>query len=97
MNFDPQQVKNFTEDYMRASGKRMASARAATALTQAQLAEMSGVTQQMISYAEAGIRLPSFVVQMKLCAALRINHADIWPSPDRGLFHRRAVIAEVAA
>lgn len=55
-------------------------ARLAKKLTQDELAELSGVTQAAISSIERGdVQSPSWDTVAKLCAALRMKPADVFP------------------
>lgn len=93
MNFDDQRVRTFVSDYSKASGQRLQAMRKVRRLSQAQIAEIAGVTQQLVSYAETGLRIPTLAVRMKLVSALCCEHDDIWPAPDRHQFSRQAVAA----
>jgi transcriptional regulator with XRE-family HTH domain len=93
MQFDDERVRQYLGDHRKACGERLAHWRQTRRLTQEQLAEIAGVTQQMISFAELGLRVPRLDARMKICAALAAEHDDIWPAPDRVTFARRTVAA----
>lgn len=48
--------------------------------TQAQLAELAGVSQAQISETEHGTA-PSDAVKMRLCEALQVDMVDVWAWP----------------
>lgn len=91
MRFDDDEVASYLKDHGRACGKRLQDLRKIRRLTQSQLAEIAGVTQPMISMAEVGLRTPHLSGRMKICAALSVEHDDVWPSPDRIHFASRTV------
>ena len=66
------------EQAMRARiGARLREIRAARDLSQAAVAEGSGVAQQTISQAEAGLTVPSLAVMVKLCLFYRVRMAAL--------------------
>lgn len=57
---------------------RLAEIRQKTGLTQKELANKSGVSLNMISYIERGVRVPRIEIAKKLCKALGVTLNDIW-------------------
>lgn len=65
-----------------AFGKRLARARAASNMTQRELADAVGITWSQISRYEAGKASPRLAVLMKLAEALGVSLDDLSASPD---------------
>ncbi|WP_449243150.1 helix-turn-helix domain-containing protein [Desulfovibrio sp.] len=59
-------------------GQRVRALREERAMTQAQLAERIGVTEQYVGMIERGLSSPSFGVIHKLCLALGVKPADLF-------------------
>jgi transcriptional regulator with XRE-family HTH domain len=93
MQFDDAQVRSYMKDYRQACGRRLQDWRKIRNLQQRDLAEAGDVTQQMISFAELGMRTPKLEARMKICAALSVEHDDIWPAPNRIHFAQKTVAA----
>ena len=64
-------------DMRRLVGQNFARLRRAKGLTQEQVAERSGFTQQYISGLENGQRNPTIVTLFELASALGISHVDL--------------------
>lgn len=62
----------------RIAGRRLAAARQAAGLTQAQLAEQAGVSYQEISHYEHGRRKPPIDRAIRIARALDCDVSDIW-------------------
>jgi transcriptional regulator with XRE-family HTH domain len=62
-------------------GRNVARARAEKGLTQEQLAELSGFSQQYISGLERGQRNPTIVSIYELAQALGVNHVALVMPP----------------
>ena len=60
--------------------KRLKQERERLGLSQMALAYESGVSQNMITYIETGKRTPTLNTILKLCAAMRINPAVLFPA-----------------
>lgn len=64
-------------DMRRIVGTNVRKARLAAGLTQEQLAERSGFSQQYLSGLEQGRRNPTIVSIYELAAALNVSHVDL--------------------
>jgi len=69
-------------DMRRLVGRNVRKAREAAGLTQEQLAERSGFTQQYLSGLETGKRNPTIVSVYELAKALGVSHIDL-VTPDQ--------------
>lgn len=58
-------------------GRNLVRLRRERGLTQEQLAELSGVSQQYISGLERGNRNPSVVTLFEIAQALGVNHVEL--------------------
>ena len=58
-------------------GRRIAKARKDAKLTQAELAEMIGISEKYLSRVECGKQLPSIVIVMKICEVLYISADEL--------------------
>lgn len=58
-------------------GKRIASARKAAHMTQAELAEKIGISEKYQSRIECGKQLPSILIVAKTCEALNISADEL--------------------
>ncbi|MGX1101302.1 helix-turn-helix domain-containing protein [Amorphus sp. MBR-141] len=70
-------------DMRRLVGRNLQRERQKQQLTQEQLAEISGFSQQYISGLEKGRRNPTIVTLFELATALGVSHMDL-VRPDRG-------------
>ena len=70
-------------DMRRLVGRNVARLRQQKRLTQEQLADLSGFSQQYISGLERGERNPTVVTLYELARALGVNHVDL-VKPDDG-------------
>ena len=59
---------------------RLREERKSKKLSQLELSYISGVSQNMITYIETGKRVPSLSAILKLCDALKIEPASIFPT-----------------
>jgi transcriptional regulator with XRE-family HTH domain len=75
-------IDAFLQAHRLACGRRLQLARMADGKRQSDLALAAGVTQQLISYAEAGHRDVRLEARMRICGALGVKHDDIWPAPN---------------
>jgi transcriptional regulator with XRE-family HTH domain len=64
-------------DMRKLVGRNVRRIRQAKGLTQEQLAEVSGFSQQYISGLEQGRRNPTVVTVYELAAALEVNYLDL--------------------
>jgi transcriptional regulator with XRE-family HTH domain len=65
--------------------QRLRRARHAAGLTQVELANQAGCTQQTVSYLETGkIRTPSWRVVQSLAAALNVDPREVFPTEEHG-------------
>jgi len=64
-------------DMRRLVGRNVRRAREASGLTQEELAERSGFTQQYLSGLETGKRNPTIVSLYELAQALGVSHMDL--------------------
>jgi len=64
-------------DMRKLVGRNAARLRAAAGLTQEQLAERSGFSQQYISRLEQGRRNPTVVTLYELATALGVSHVEL--------------------
>ena len=64
-------------DMRKLVGRNAARLRKQRGLTQEQLAEISGLSQQYISGLEQGRRNPTIVTVYELAQALRVSHLDL--------------------
>lgn len=64
-------------DMRKLVGRNAARLRAAAGLTQEQLAERSGFSQQYISKLEQGRRNPTVVTLYELATALGVSHVEL--------------------
>ncbi len=62
-------------------GTRLREARTAAGLTQAQLAEMIGVSRKTINTVENGVFVPSTTLALKLARALKTTVEDLFFLP----------------
>lgn len=62
-------------------GERIARQREALHYTQAQLAELVGLTERQIRRYEQGGKIPPDVVKLRLAGALRKKVVDLFPFP----------------
>lgn len=70
-------------DMRKLVGRNIGRIRREKGLTQEQLAEISGFSQQYISGLEQGRRNPTVVTLYELATALGVGHLDLLsPSPD---------------
>jgi transcriptional regulator with XRE-family HTH domain len=70
-------------DMRKLVGRNVGRIRREKGLTQEQLAEVSGFSQQYISGLEQGRRNPTVVTLYELATALGVSHMDLLrPSPD---------------
>ncbi|WP_229729242.1 helix-turn-helix domain-containing protein [Agaricicola taiwanensis] len=63
-------------------GDNFARIRQARGLTQEQVAELSGYSQQYISDLERGKRNPTVITLFELAAVLSVSHVDLVKEPD---------------
>ena len=63
-------------------GPLIATRRAEVGLSQAALAERSGVSQQTISKIERGLMVPLDPLKQRLAAALEAHPGDLFPWPE---------------
>lgn len=92
---NPELLDDYMKRYRQAAGRELQKLRLQRGWKQQRLAQLSGVAQGTISYAEAGIRIPKLEYRMMICGALGVEHDDIWPAPQRAEF-ARSVQAMVA-
>lgn len=59
-------------------GVRLKDARSAASLTQAELAELVGVSRKTINTVENGVFIPSTLLALKLAAALKCRVEDLF-------------------
>ncbi|TWG95970.1 putative transcriptional regulator with C-terminal CBS domains [Mesorhizobium sp. J18] len=64
-------------DMRKLVGRNARKIREKAGLTQEQLAEISGFSQQYISGLEKGRRNPTIVTLYELASALRVNHVEL--------------------
>lgn len=74
-------------DMRRLVGRNFQRIRMARGLTQEQVAELSGFSQQYLSDLERGLRNPTVVTVHELATALGVTHLDLLA--DDGLGERR--------
>ncbi|RTL77539.1 MAG: XRE family transcriptional regulator [Bradyrhizobiaceae bacterium] len=65
-------------------GENVKKVRLAKGLTQEELAELSGFSQQYISGLESGRRNPTVITLYELAVALRVNYLDLLQPQSRG-------------
>lgn len=66
-------------------------------LSQLDLSNLSGVSQNMITYIETGKRTPSLRTFLKLCKALKINPAVLFKDEDDEKERLKAEIIELVS
>jgi transcriptional regulator with XRE-family HTH domain len=88
-------LRDYMKRYRQTAGRELQRRRMLFGWKQQQLAQLSGVGQATISYAEAGLRIPKLEYRMMICGALGCEHDDIWPAPPRAEFARS--VQQVAA
>lgn len=66
-------------------------------LSQLDLSNLSGVSQNMITYIETGKRTPSLRTFLKLCQALKINPAVLFKDEDDEKERVKAEIIELVS
>lgn len=66
-------------------------------LSQLDLSNLSGVSQNMITYIETGKRTPSLRTFLKLCQALKINPAVLFKDEDDEKERLKAEIIELVS
>lgn len=64
-------------DMRKLVGKNVRSARVKAGLTQEQLADASGYSQQYLSGLEQGLRNPTVITVFELATALGVSHIDL--------------------
>lgn len=64
-------------DMRKLVGRNVRKARERKGLTQEQLADISGFSQQYISSLEQGLRNPTIITLYELAAALEVSHVDL--------------------
>ena len=64
-------------DMRKLVGRNVRKARIKAGLTQEQLAEASGYSQQYLSGLEQGLRNPTVITVFELATALGISHVDL--------------------
>ncbi|GGE32377.1 putative HTH-type transcriptional regulator y4dJ [Agaricicola taiwanensis] len=69
-------------DMRKLVGDNFARIRQARGLTQEQVAELSGYSQQYISDLERGKRNPTVITLFELAAVLSVSHVDLVKEPD---------------
>lgn len=67
-------------DYLRTT---MKVKRAVRGLTQAELADLSGITRKSIIAIELGKMVPSIVLALKLARSLKVNVEDLFDIDDK--------------
>ena len=71
-------------DMRQVVGRNVRKARERRGLTQEQLAEQSGFSQQYISGLERGIRNPTIISVYELAQTLGLSHLDLLRPPRQG-------------
>jgi transcriptional regulator with XRE-family HTH domain len=83
-------------DMRKLVGRNFARIRRAKGLTQEQVEERSGFSQQYLSGLERGRRNPTIVTLFELAQALGVSHVDL-VSPDAGIEDDRRTSARPAS
>ena len=64
-------------------------------MSQQQLSEESGVSQNMITYIETGKRTPSITTILKLCNAMKISPSILFFNADREKINAKHLILDL--